>query len=487
MPDPPVSTGFDPLFGDPLRKLIERAKAEGYNPSILSGVRDDETQRQLVANAAATRAGQPLPYPEHGPVKKAAPVGFSAHEYGVAGDVSGIPQGELQRLGSQVGLNTIPGDPGHVELANWRQVASSQPPPTPWSETNPANVPSRMAMNVDAASAPGTSLNSISLDRTKTTPQERAAFYRDYIKTAYPNKDPNLALGIAAKEGLFAPGAGPSRIDVRDGHPFSWGDFQMNTDPGALGAKATAAGFDPRDPNQWQQTGKYAIDQMYAGEGYNVAPWKGDPVAAAYLKTGEIPTSVAMTQPTQPSAPSGQGGIRSDAVAGGGASTPAPPTTGDMVGAAWGAVNKEGKGGESPLDKVQKAVDADSKQADQQAKDAAARDQQALQAQMEHAAQMGATRQQAITAQAGPLLQQTLAAAAKPVSWSSAPIGAGQMPGAGAGGQLPQSQAPAGMIPDPQAMMRRGAAAPMMSTDDLMAFMQQAPGITLNSMGDLYG
>ena len=38
-----VSTGFDPLFGDPLRKLIERAKAEGYDARIISGVRDDET------------------------------------------------------------------------------------------------------------------------------------------------------------------------------------------------------------------------------------------------------------------------------------------------------------------------------------------------------------------------------------------------------------------------------------------------------------
>ena len=91
-----VNTGFDPLFGDPLRRLIERAKAEGYDPNIISGVRDDELQRQLVANAAATRAGQPLPYPDRGPVRMAAPVGYSAHEYGTAGDVSGVPQAELR-------------------------------------------------------------------------------------------------------------------------------------------------------------------------------------------------------------------------------------------------------------------------------------------------------------------------------------------------------------------------------------------------------
>ena len=93
----PVNTGFDPLFGGPLRQLLERARAEGYNPNILSGVRDDNLQAQLVANAAATRAGQPLPYPEHGPVQKAAPVGYSPHESGTARDISGLPQGELAR------------------------------------------------------------------------------------------------------------------------------------------------------------------------------------------------------------------------------------------------------------------------------------------------------------------------------------------------------------------------------------------------------
>ena len=82
--------------------------------------------------------------------RAAAPPGYSPHQYGVASDVTGIPQSELEQLAPEVGLRAIHGDPNHVELANWQQEAAAQPAGTPWDQTNPANVPSQMAMNMEA-------------------------------------------------------------------------------------------------------------------------------------------------------------------------------------------------------------------------------------------------------------------------------------------------------------------------------------------------
>ena len=68
---------------------------------------------------------------------------------------------------------------------------------------------------------------------------------------------------------------------MTNGQPFSFGDFQLNTRNG-MGVDALKAGVNPRDPAQWQAADKFALDQMKAG---GVGPWKGDPVAAAYLKS----------------------------------------------------------------------------------------------------------------------------------------------------------------------------------------------------------
>jgi hypothetical protein len=142
----------------------------------------------------------------------------------------------------------------------------------------------------------------ISTNRAETTPQQRADFYRQYIAQKYPGKDPNVALGVAKAEGLGVGGVGPSRVDVdpRTGQPFSFGDFQMNVHPGALGDQARRAGYDPTDPNQWQDVGKYAIDKMYGGDGYNLGPWKGDKYAKAYaagtagpVNTADLPSTGA--------------------------------------------------------------------------------------------------------------------------------------------------------------------------------------------------
>jgi hypothetical protein len=50
-------------------------------------------------------------------------------------------------------LNTISGDPNHVELANWQKEAALQPAATPWKDV--PNVPSSYAMNASAPAGGG--------------------------------------------------------------------------------------------------------------------------------------------------------------------------------------------------------------------------------------------------------------------------------------------------------------------------------------------
>ena len=83
-----------------------------------------------------------------------------------------------------------------------------------------------------------------------------------------------------------------STVDRENGQPFSFGDFQLNLHPGAVGGAAMKAGIDPRDPSQWQAADKFAIDYM-ANNG--VGAWKGDPVAARALAGG---VQVASNGPT---------------------------------------------------------------------------------------------------------------------------------------------------------------------------------------------
>ena len=127
----------------------------------------------------------------------------------------------------------------------------------------------------------------------------------DYAKKI--GVDPGLALGIAGAEGLHAwgpknPNAG-SYVDRTNGQPWSFGDFQLNTRNG-MGVDALRAGVDPRDPNQWQAADRFALDQMKAR---GVGPWKGDPVARAYLASGKTP-GTTLTSVPGPDVGTGVGG-----------------------------------------------------------------------------------------------------------------------------------------------------------------------------------
>jgi hypothetical protein len=154
----PVNTGFDPLFGDPMRRFRAALAAQGIDTNIFSGVRDRAKQQGLYENRQAELAGQPLPHPEMGYVPRAAVPGTSLHERGLAADIRPSNPADLPKmyaLARQYGIQPLgASDPYHFQLGNWQQAEATQAQPTPWDQTNPANVPSRMAMNMEA-DAPG--------------------------------------------------------------------------------------------------------------------------------------------------------------------------------------------------------------------------------------------------------------------------------------------------------------------------------------------
>jgi hypothetical protein len=284
-----VYTGFDPAFQDRLDKLLARAKAEGYAPNLISGVRSAYGWPGMKGQSQAdlySQLGKP-----GGPRAAAAP-GYSPHQYGVASDVTGIPQSELERLAPEVGLRAIHGDPNHVELANWQQEAAAEPAGTPWSQV--PNVPSEYAMNMEAdapvSHQPANLLNRgtgsrASIAARQSGNETHEQFIRDYAQKIGVN--PDLAVGIANAEGLRAWSAqnpnAASYVDRTAGVPWSFGDFQLNTRNG-MGVDALKAGVDPRDPNQWQAADRFALDQMKTG---GVSPWKGDAYAANWIKSGQ--------------------------------------------------------------------------------------------------------------------------------------------------------------------------------------------------------
>ena len=322
-------------------------------------------------------------------------------------------QAKLIALGTSLGLaHPMSYDPTHFEAPNWRTVAANQPPPTPWDQTNPANVPTAYASNVSAPAAPAAAaINAAAtpgMSINTTTPGSHADFIRNYAKQI--GVDPNLALGIAQSEGLNAwsprnPNAA-STVDVQNGQPFSFGDFQLNVHPGAMGAQALAQNIDPRDPNQWQAADRFALDRLKAG---GAGPWKGDPVAAAYLKTGAVP---------QPAVAGATGAI-DPTIAAGGPGALKPAVTPGMNAGDWLAkLTTPGAGGQSPLQKVMGDAQKDLG-GDQQQQQGPAPDQQ-LQAQ-QAAAGMGVQRQQQIAQQAQQMMAASLQRAQQPLSWGSAP------------------------------------------------------------------
>jgi hypothetical protein len=161
------------------------------------------------------------------------------------------------------------------------------------------------------------------------------------------------------------------------------------------------------------------------------------------------------------------------------AATP-PGTTINTPGGAWAALNTQGAGGQSPLQKTLadagKAFGGDQQQQQQQAPQPP--DQ--LQAQ-QAAAGLGMQRQQQLAQGAQQMAAALQQRAAKPLSWGSAPpgttlnVGAPAI-GAGAGEQLGGAQA---FLPQWEQWQRMSQYAPGLELTP--------PGMTLNSTGAQYG
>ena len=118
----PLSTNFDPAFGDVAEKMRAAAEAQGIKTHYELGVRSKDDQAQLYANFQAGRAGKPLPYPDRGRVPLAAVPGTSLHERGLAADIVAddpSQQAKLRAIGNQFGLVTKgTADPDHFEIAS---------------------------------------------------------------------------------------------------------------------------------------------------------------------------------------------------------------------------------------------------------------------------------------------------------------------------------------------------------------------------------
>ena len=435
----PLSTNFDPAFGDAAEKLRAAAAAKGINTHYISGVRSKVDQQQLYANYQAGLHGQPLPYPARGRVPLAAVPGTSLHERGLAADIEAddpSQEAALRAMAPQFGLRTIgPSDPNHFEIARGSvpqgggapgtfaygggappvQVASADSTP---AYTEPAKTLTSPALTAIDKSAPAVGQASGSMSHEQ--------FIRDYAAKIGVN--PDQAVAIAKAEGLNAwsssnPNAA-SYVDRTSGQPFSFGDFQLNIHPGAVGAGALKAGIDPRDPNQWQAADQYALDQM---KQHGVGAWT-DPAARAIAAHGGLtlstpqPGAVA-SGPMDPSAQVHGSTVNPpipDATA---PAAPAAPSfgqaiaSGDVGGALKAALTKptttDAQGnqvqGKSPADKLADAIAPAAKQAPQ-----IPEVQQAAPAQ---------DPDPGLAPAASQLFQTVQTAAARPLTWSSRPYG----------------------------------------------------------------
>ena len=370
----PLATTFDPAFGDAAEKLRAFAASRGIKTHYISGVRSKDDQAQLYANYQAGLHGQPLPYPDRGRVPLAAVPGTSLHERGLAADIEAdnpADEAALRSFAPQFGLRTKgAADPDHFEFAGMPKSGGvpgtfaygggGAAPATAFAE--PATHLDSPALSAIDKSAPAVGQAS--------GPMSHEQFIRDYA--AKIGLNPDLAVRIAGAEGLHAwspsnPNAG-SYVDRTGGVPWSFGDFQLNTRNG-MGVDARRAGIDPADPNQWQKADQFALDQMKAG---GLGAWKGDPVAAKWIASGQPITGGTTLTSTPP------GIVDPSIVAHGGSSppidgtaAPAAPTFGQSIasGDVGGAIKaaftkpppkKDAQGNDveqkSPIDKLGDAV-----------------------------------------------------------------------------------------------------------------------------------
>lgn len=130
-----------------------------------------------------------------------------------------------------------------------------------------------------------------------------------YIRQAAAARgiDPEIAVRVARSEGGLQNPVRQSDVVKNGVREPSYGPFQLYMN-GGLGARALAAGIDPRDPNQWQRGVDYALNeasqkgwgQWYGSKAVGIAPFQGI--------SGSHPADVAAASPYagMPDGPKGQ-------------------------------------------------------------------------------------------------------------------------------------------------------------------------------------
>ena len=73
--------------------------------------------------------------------------------------------------------------------------------------------------------------------------------------------NPDIAVRVAMSEGGVTDPVRQAEAMLGYGREESYGPFQLHIRNGGLGARALAAGIDPRDPNQWRQGVDFALQE----------------------------------------------------------------------------------------------------------------------------------------------------------------------------------------------------------------------------------
>lgn len=113
-------SGLWPPFATAVSYLLQWADYLQLEPVVTEGFRSPERQAQLYAQGRTTP----------GEIVTKARAGESAHNYGLAADVTsaygyGTPQARaIHQLAQQLGFGTISWDEPHVEWPDWRKLLS---------------------------------------------------------------------------------------------------------------------------------------------------------------------------------------------------------------------------------------------------------------------------------------------------------------------------------------------------------------------------
>lgn len=111
-------SGLWPPFAEAVQYLLQWADYMGLEPLVTEGYRDEATQARYYAQGRTTK----------GPIITKARPGESAHNYGLAADVTsaygyGTPQARaIHEMAQQLGFGTISWDEPHVEWPGWRAL-----------------------------------------------------------------------------------------------------------------------------------------------------------------------------------------------------------------------------------------------------------------------------------------------------------------------------------------------------------------------------